>query len=365
MKRFLSMLMVLAMVLSFAACGGNDEPEKNNEGDDIPVSEDISKEEEKEEEPSEEPEEEDKSYTDLVETIAWAESVCGVAYVGFVEGPVGDGYRPIFEEQKELMEWYPFIADIPYERIVEADGYDLYCIVPASLDCSVKVEMLYFPEEEDAWEPVVGDVIYESESGEPIIVRCNESDIFSNVLVTVTDPNGNEKKFSPYLSLVDGSLAGINEDESGLLALDFSRYEINLDAFYTFEELAEGNWVAYYYYDNASTYVMSLEFFYNEDNEQRVEFWYGLENSEIDEIFEGPVYENEDDEGNWDGGYTLDLGLTGGAFYNGDTYSHVCTYKFQKSNEELTEAFALHYGLGSAFFEGCEYQPFYFYKAQG
>ncbi|MBQ2302075.1 MAG: hypothetical protein II254_02380 [Oscillospiraceae bacterium] len=236
MKKILSMLMALALILSLAACG-NDEPVKDNSGGEIPSGNgnllggkgDGEKEPEPSENPEDEPENFDQSYADLIENLSWGEASCGVAYVGFVEGPVGDGYRAILEEQKELMEWYPFVAEIPAERIVETDGYDLYCIVPASLDYSVKVEEISLPEGTEAWEPIIGEIIYESKTGEPILLKCNESDIFTNVLVTITTPDGKEKKISPYLSLMDGSLAGINEDESELTALDFSRYEINLE----------------------------------------------------------------------------------------------------------------------------------------
>lgn len=372
MKKFLSMLMAWALILSLAACG-NDEPVKDNSGGEIPSGngnllggkDDGEKEPEPSENPEDEPENFDQSYADLIENLSWGEASCGVAYVGFVEGPVGDGYHAILEEQKELMEWYPFVAEIPAERIVETDGYDLYCIVPASLDYSVKVEEISLPEGTEAWEPIIGEIIYESKTGEPILLKCNESDIFTNVLVTITTPDGKEKKISPYLSLMDGSLAGINEDESELTALDFSRYEMNLDAFYTFDEMVEGEWTAFNYYDDETTYIMSLDFFYNDYEQKCVEFWYGLEDSDIDEIFVGTVYENYDDEGNWDGGYTLDMSLTGGLFYNGESYGHICSYKFQKIDNEGTEAFAIHYGLEKPFFAGYEYQPFYFFKAVG
>ena len=48
MKKFLSMLMAFVMILSFAACG-NDEPQKENEGGDIPISTDKFKEDENKE----------------------------------------------------------------------------------------------------------------------------------------------------------------------------------------------------------------------------------------------------------------------------------------------------------------------------
>ncbi len=371
MKKFLSMLMAFAMILSFAACE-NDEPQKGNVGGDIPISTDKFKEDESKENepeisgtPEDEPETFDQSYTDLIEGLSWAEAVCGVAYVGFVEDPFSKDYLAVIERQPELMEWYPFVAKIPEERFVETDGYELYCIVPASLDCSVKVVETSLPENTEAWEPIIGETIYESETGEPILLKCNESDIFTNVLVTITTPDGTEKKISPYLSLMDGSLAGINEDQSGLTALDFSRYEMNTDDFCTFDELVGSEWTSYSYYDDETTYIMNLSFFYNDYGQQCVEFWYGLENSDIDEIFTGTVYENYDDEGNWDGGYTLDMSLTGGLFYNGESYGHICSYKFQKTDDAGSEIFAVHYGLEKPFFAGSEYQAFCFWKAMG
>jgi predicted small lipoprotein YifL len=310
MKRFLSMLIAFALVLSFTACG-NSEPVKDNDSGKTSSGNGNLLGGDEEKEPAKEPEEINSDYADLMNTLVWAEAICGVAYVGYVEGPSGDGYGAIIEESG-LMEYYSFVAEIPSERFVETDGYDMYCVVPASLDYSVKVEEVSLPENTEAWEPIIGETIYESETGEPILLKCNESDIFTNVLVTITTPDGTEKKISPYLSLMDGSLAGINEDQSGLTALDFTRYEINLDDFCTFDELVGSEWTSYYYYDDETTYIMNLSFFYNDYGQQCVEFWYGLENSDIDEIFTGTVYENYDDEGNWDGGYTLDMSLTGG-----------------------------------------------------
>ena len=366
MKRFLSMLMVFALVLSFAACG-NSEPVKNNGGEisygngNLLGGNEENEPEKPEEEPAKEPEEINSDYADLMNTLAWAETVCGVAYVGFVEGTSGDGYGAIIEESG-LMEYYSFVSEIPSERFVETDGYEIYCIVPASLDYSVKVEEVSLPENTEAWEPIVGEIIYESTTGEPILLKCNESDIFTNVLVTITTPDGKEKKISPYLSLMDGSLAGINEDESGLFAYDFTSYKINYDDFYTFDELVEKSWSSWFYPDNENTYFIGLEFFYNEYDQQCVNFWYGLENSEIDEYFTGTVYENYDEEGNWDGGYTLDMSLTGGLFYEGESYSHICSYKFQKNENGV---FAIHYGMEKPFFEGYEYDWFLFNEAKG
>ena len=55
MKKFLSMLMAFAMILSFAACGDS-EPQKENGGGDIPISTDKFKEDENKENEENEPE---------------------------------------------------------------------------------------------------------------------------------------------------------------------------------------------------------------------------------------------------------------------------------------------------------------------
>ena len=361
--------MAFAMILSFAACG-NDTPNPEQVGPDTENPQSEADKPEKEEENEAEIEElpadvSNKDYEGLVEGLGFAEAICGVAYVGFFEDPFDDDYAAIVEKQTELLEIYSFVAEIPDERFVKTDGYELYCIVPANLDCSVKVEELSMPEDTEAWEPIIGEVIYESETGEPILLKCNESDIFTNVLVTITTPDGVEKKLSPYLSLMDGSLAGINEDESELLALDFSRPEMSTEDFYTFDELINIEWGSFYYHDDGSTYVMNLSFYYDENDRKCVSFWYGLENSDIDEIFDGTVYESFDENGNWDGGYTLDMSLTGGLFYNGESYPHVCSYKFQKEEGSEDSMYAIHYGTESPFFMGTEYQTFYFFQPKG
>ena len=44
-----------------------------------------------------------------------------------------------------------------------------------------------------------------------VVVKCNESDIFSNVTIELITNEGKTTKFSPYISLKDGTLV-INEE---------------------------------------------------------------------------------------------------------------------------------------------------------
>ena len=62
------------------------------------------------------------------------------------------------------------------------------------------------------------DVLYEGKKGEVILLRCNRSEIYSDVLISVTD--GTETlEFHPMLSMMDGHVAA----EPG--CYDFSVYE--------------------------------------------------------------------------------------------------------------------------------------------
>ena len=98
---------------------------------------------------------------------------------------------------------YPFIGEFADVQRISAEGEDVYCIVPAHYnDTYVTVTALSM---DSSGNLVTGKTLY-SGWGEPIILRCNISDIMPNVLVTIT--NGNSTyRFSPYISLRDGSLA--------------------------------------------------------------------------------------------------------------------------------------------------------------
>ena len=61
-------------------------------------------------------------------------------------------------------------------------------------------------------------MIFEGKPGEALVLRCNFSEIYSNVLVSVTD-GGGAIDFHPSISLMDGHLAEL----AGVY--DFSVYE--------------------------------------------------------------------------------------------------------------------------------------------
>ena len=115
-----------------------------------------------------------------------------------------EGYSGIAEQA----EAYPFMIRIPEERIISAGSdYNAFCFVPADENASVTVCRTEGPNEDGTLSK--GDVLYEGK-GEPFIVKCMVGDIISDVLVTVTDSQGDAiTNYNPMYSGRDGSLMTI------------------------------------------------------------------------------------------------------------------------------------------------------------
>lgn len=88
--------------------------------------------------------------------------------------------------------------------LIDVGGDEFYLIVPRFDECEVKVKMMNFGDFSDmsAYETLN---VFTSNNGEPFILKCNVSDIYSNVAVTMTGAGGSAS-FSPRISLEDGSL---------------------------------------------------------------------------------------------------------------------------------------------------------------
>ena len=101
-----------------------------------------------------------------------------------------------------------FLTEIPSDRIVETDwGAELYCIYPRRADAVVAVNACGYEEsEENGYDLVVGEMLFESRSGAPFLLRCNISDIMYDCQVSIFNPDGTVLTWSPAISLNDGSV---------------------------------------------------------------------------------------------------------------------------------------------------------------
>ncbi|MDD5804146.1 MAG: SH3 domain-containing protein [Clostridia bacterium] len=148
------------------------------------------------------------NYTRLYrQTLLDTNSICGVIFLGYIDGSANDRdcLKQVLYDEGNMNE-FPFLSDIPDEHIVEIEyGSELYCIFPSDQNASVAVNE-YVYDGPDDYLGRTGNVLYRSEYGDPIILRCNASDIIRDTEITVVDSQGNVLVWQPGLNLNDGSV---------------------------------------------------------------------------------------------------------------------------------------------------------------
>lgn len=234
----------------------------------------------------------DPSYLAFTEQLQQNGMIAGVAFLGYIDGPMGDGYRGFLAEEGYLEE-YPFIAEIPTDRYIETNGNELYCIVPADPGASVAVnEWIVTDGDPDNGQP--GEVLYRSESGEPLLLLCNDEVLWSNLQINLVDETGYAVSFHPFVSPQNYHLS-LGEAAGDIV--DFTIYADDKMGTYYFEQLTEGSpellgtWAAWDAYDiNGEPMVCSLSFYQDESGANRMEYFYGPPASDIHERFEGSYY---------------------------------------------------------------------------
>lgn len=93
------------------------------------------------------------------------------------------------------------LADAP---LVDATGCELYGLFPGNQTLAVRISR-YTPFGADG-KPTIGVILYETNTPQPIRLKCNESDILSNTWIELSQADGTVISFSPGISLKDGTL---------------------------------------------------------------------------------------------------------------------------------------------------------------
>ena len=137
-------------------------------------------------------------------------SVLGAAYLDYAGGtePEEDG-TDWLRGSPYLMDM-PFLADSP---VVEGEGSEWYALIPAGAEDCIRIWRADLAED-GTIHPAEDVPSYEGGPGEPVLLRCNVSDLWSNVLIETAG-----QTFQPFLSLKDGRL------DMGPEVCDLTRYE--------------------------------------------------------------------------------------------------------------------------------------------
>lgn len=157
---------------------------------------------------------EDTALTALQKEINQSGSAAGIAFIGYVDSESSEVDLRAYYASSETGKAYP---DLVYAPLYMAEGQELYAIIPPN----DKGTIIVYPSmitEDGEYADDKSNPLCIGEPGEVLLLRCNLSEIYSNVLVAVTD-GGGALDFRPSLSMENGHLQEI----AGVY--DFSIYE--------------------------------------------------------------------------------------------------------------------------------------------
>ena len=148
-----------------------------------------------------------------------------VAYIGDINGSLSDLAIPlrdwINDTAPGLCAQYTFVRNIPQERVV-GDSGSLFCVVPRDPNATVAVNRIRWSEQKGNYETI--EVLYRSESGEPILLFVSYDlgkTPFETTELLLTDSHSDTLSWLPTTGEV--SLPYDYQNERNL-ALDFTFY---------------------------------------------------------------------------------------------------------------------------------------------
>lgn len=186
----------------------------------------------------------DENLAILQDIIRENECQAGMAFLGYTYESAEAAEILEYTRQGEVAAAYPFLQD---GTVVDAGGYEIYAIVPGE-DCRVSVYPAQ-PTEEGEYLDDLNFPYYRGKENEIIILRCNVSEIHSNVMVSVQKQNMSVQ-YHPMVSLKDGHLAAEAYCYDFSIYYDWdeyqSEYDYSLDINIARDLIAQTDEVSYY-----------------------------------------------------------------------------------------------------------------------
>ena len=131
--------------------------------------------------------------------------IFAVAYISSAAGGPDDFELPIQEwvskAAPELCAQYPFVQNIPRERVVGSGG-SLFCVVPRDPDATLAVNRIRWNPQNEDYDNL--EVLYRSESGDPILLyACADmgESPYPDTEVIVTDSTGKTVTWYPIYGI--------------------------------------------------------------------------------------------------------------------------------------------------------------------
>ena len=180
----------------------------------------------------------------LQDIIRENECQAGMAFLGYTYEGAETAEILEYTRQGEVAAAYPFLQN---GTVVDAGGYEIYAMVPGD-DCRVSVYPAH-PTEEGEYLDDLNAPYYMGQENEIIILRCNVSEIHSNVMVSVQKQNMSVQ-YHPMVSLKDGHLAAETHCYDFSIYYNWDEYDpgydSELDITIAREQLSETDEVSYY-----------------------------------------------------------------------------------------------------------------------
>lgn len=226
MKRIFRATVAIAVLLGLlvtAGCGKQPKEELPMQDLTIPITEPQKETKPKQEKPEPTPEvTQDTSLVSLRQALVETPQTFAVAYLGYPENIEQDMQADPFAIMQEnapgLCADLPFLMEIPQDRIVGETG-ELFCIVPKDENATVCVNREIWDDNGDA----LTEVLYRSESGEPILLFCNGGGWEPDTELVITDSDGTVTTWYPQLDDNRCAMPLRNDDWEDLF-FDFSPY---------------------------------------------------------------------------------------------------------------------------------------------
>ena len=250
-----------------------------------------------------------------------------VAYIGDIDGDLSDLAIPLRDWMNDkapmLCAQYTFIRNIPQERVV-GDRGSLFCVVPRDPDATVVVNRIRWSEQKGDYETV--EVLYRSESGEPILLFVSYDlgkTPFETTELLLTDSHSDTLSWLPTTGEV--SLPYDYQNEKNL-ALDFTFYSQEgndendgSDFGWTCpdgSQLTQKLWVWRGEADKPAIATLELHANSSQENDWgsgTFTWWYESDYTTPEEVYEGDWGLTAN--GEYSGVLTLDMTRTGGKRY--------------------------------------------------